>query len=83
MLATAHPAKFAEAVTQALANSTDFDFDRDVLPSEFIGLLDKERRVIDVAKADIDLVKEAIESIVGREAKMAHDGDGKLPATGL
>lgn len=68
MLATAHPAKFSEAVTRALVNSSEFDFERDVLPKEFVGLLEKERRVVDVAKADVDLVKAAIEEIVGREA---------------
>ncbi|KAI0301245.1 tryptophan synthase beta subunit-like PLP-dependent enzyme [Russula brevipes] len=48
VLSTAHPAKFSEAVTKALSTSQGFDFDRDVLPHEFRGLLEKERRVIDV-----------------------------------
>ncbi|TFK29566.1 tryptophan synthase beta subunit-like PLP-dependent enzyme [Coprinopsis marcescibilis] len=61
VLSTAHPAKFLEAVSRALEGSSSFNFERDVLPSEFHGLLDKERRVIDVEKADVDLVKEVIE----------------------
>jgi threonine synthase len=60
-MSTAHPAKFSEAVSQALAQCTKFDFERDVLPEEFKGLLEKERRVVDVEKPDIGLVKEVIE----------------------
>jgi threonine synthase len=44
-----------------------FNFDRDVLPEEFRGLLQKERRVIDVDAADVDLVKNVIESKVDTE----------------
>ncbi|KZT22292.1 threonine synthase [Neolentinus lepideus HHB14362 ss-1] len=61
VLSTAHPAKFAEAVTCALSDVSQFDFDRDVLPEEFKGLLMKEKRVIDVERAEIELVKEIIE----------------------
>lgn len=45
-LATAHPAKFAGAVELSL-EGTGFDFDK-VLPQEFRGLAEKERRVTDV-----------------------------------
>ena len=38
----AHSAKVSEAVTNALSTSQDFDFERDVLPQEFRGLLGKE-----------------------------------------
>ncbi|KAJ2925308.1 hypothetical protein H1R20_g11732, partial [Candolleomyces eurysporus] len=62
VLSTAHPAKFSEAVSRALDGSPKFDFDRDVFPSELRGLLEKERRVIDVERPDIDLVKAVIES---------------------
>lgn len=49
VLSTAHPAKFAEAVTSSLESSgASFNFERDVLPKEMIGLLEKERRVIHV-----------------------------------
>lgn len=43
-LATAHPAKFANAVDLALKDEADFSFNT-VLPEEFVGLEKKERRV--------------------------------------
>lgn len=53
VLSTAHPAKFAEAVTSSLsASGVPFDFERDVLPVEMRGLLQKKRRVEDVHVAD-------------------------------
>jgi threonine synthase len=61
ILSTAHPAKFSEAVSKALEGSSKFNFERDVLPTEFHGLLEKERSVIDVDRPDIDLVKAVIE----------------------
>ena len=61
-LSTAHPAKFSEAVTKALVTSQGFNFERDVLPQEFRGLLEKERRVIDVDGPSEELVKKVIES---------------------
>ncbi|KAL0071295.1 threonine synthase [Marasmius tenuissimus] len=61
VLSTAHPAKFSEAVTKALEGLENFNFEASVLPEEFKGLLAKERRVIDVESASIDLVKEVIE----------------------
>ncbi|TBU63567.1 threonine synthase [Dichomitus squalens] len=64
VLSTAHPAKFSEAVTRALEGSPSFNFERDVLPPEFKGLLERERRVIDVEGADVELVKEVIEKYV-------------------
>jgi len=64
ILSTAHPAKFSEAVTRALQSSSHFDFERDVLPEEFHGLLDKEKRVVDIEIPDLALVKDAIEKIV-------------------
>ena len=64
VLSTAHPAKFSDAVTRALANSSNFDFERDVLPKEFEGLLERERRVIDVGAPSADLVKRVIEDHV-------------------
>jgi threonine synthase len=65
VLSTAHPAKFSEAVTEALSASQGFDFDRDLLPQEFRGLLEKERRVIDVDEPSDEQVKKVIESKVG------------------
>ncbi|KIY67453.1 tryptophan synthase beta subunit-like PLP-dependent enzyme [Cylindrobasidium torrendii FP15055 ss-10] len=64
VLSTAHPAKFSEAVSLALKDSAQFDFDRDVMPEEFKGLLQKERRVIDVERPDIQLVKDVVEQHV-------------------
>ncbi len=61
VLSTAHPAKFSEAVTRALEGAAGFDFEKDVLPVEFKGLLEKERRVIDVEAPKIELVKKVIE----------------------
>nr|GAT45959.1 tryptophan synthase beta subunit-like PLP-dependent enzyme [Mycena chlorophos] len=61
MLSTAHPAKFSEAVALALRENPSFDFERDVLPPEFVGLLEKERNVVDVPRADVGLVKKVIE----------------------
>lgn len=61
VLSTAHPAKFSEAVTRALQYSQSFNFEKDVLPSEFRGLLEKERKVIDVEAPTVELVKEVIE----------------------
>lgn len=59
VLSTAHPAKFNEAVSASLINSQGFDFQRDVMPKEFDGLLDLPRRVIDV-KGTGEAVKEVV-----------------------
>ncbi|KAF8074012.1 tryptophan synthase beta subunit-like PLP-dependent enzyme [Lyophyllum atratum] len=75
VLSTAHPAKFSEAVSRALAGSPQFNFDRDVLPEEFRGLLDKEKRIIDVARPDVELVKGVIESVMGHQ-------NGKIEGSG-
>lgn len=63
MLSTAHPAKFSEAVSRALEGIEGFNFARDVLPVQFRGLLEKERRVVDVEKPDVELVKAVIDGI--------------------
>jgi threonine synthase len=65
ILATAAPAKFSDAVSKALENETDFDFERDALPVEFKGLLDLPRRVIDV-KNDREQVKQVIRENVDK-----------------
>ena len=44
VLSTAHPARFSKAVTKALSTSQGLEFERDVLPQEFRGLLGKESR---------------------------------------
>ncbi|KAL8770201.1 MAG: hypothetical protein Q9209_004043 [Squamulea sp. 1 TL-2023] len=50
-LATAHPAKFSNAVEMALKEEPGFEF-KNVLPEQFIGLDELPRRVTDVKKAD-------------------------------
>ncbi|KAG7095850.1 hypothetical protein E1B28_006545 [Marasmius oreades] len=62
VLSTAHPAKFSEAVTKALYDIANFNFEAHVLPEEFKGLLSKERRIIEVESANVELVKKVIES---------------------
>ncbi|KAJ7628576.1 tryptophan synthase beta subunit-like PLP-dependent enzyme [Roridomyces roridus] len=62
VLSTAHPAKFSEAVTRALSGNPSFNFEKDVLPVEFVGLLEKKRNVVDVPRPDISSVKAVIES---------------------
>jgi threonine synthase len=64
VLSTAHPAKFSESVSRALEGSPNFNFDRDVLPPEFRGLLEKERRVIEVERPEGELVKAVIERVL-------------------
>jgi threonine synthase len=66
VLSTAHPAKFSEAVSQSLSASTEFDFERDVLPDEFRGLLERPRRVIDVPTPEVALVKNIIIETLGK-----------------
>ncbi|MCJ1473285.1 threonine synthase [Lambiella insularis] len=65
-LATAHPAKFASAVQLALSQETGFDFEKEILPKEFVGLENKERRVRNVSKAE---GLEGIRRIIGEEVK--------------
>ncbi|VDB83200.1 unnamed protein product [Peniophora sp. CBMAI 1063] len=76
VLSTAHPAKFSEAVTKALNGSLGVNFDRDVLPKEFVGLLEKERRVIDVEAPKVELVKEVVE----KYAQKVEGGAGSGPS---
>ncbi|KAF8311930.1 threonine synthase [Cantharellus anzutake] len=65
ILSTAHPAKFSEAVTKALSSNPSLDFDQDVLPSQFKGLLEKERRVIDVEEPSVEKVRVVISRTLG------------------
>lgn len=66
-LATAHPAKFSEAVENALNSVAGFNFEKDVLPTEFHGLLNKERRVTHVERADPQLIIQVIEKELREE----------------
>ncbi|KAK3955897.1 tryptophan synthase beta subunit-like PLP-dependent enzyme [Pseudoneurospora amorphoporcata] len=65
-LSTAHPAKFSGAVTLALQDEADFDFAAKVLPQEFVGLDQKEKRVNDVAN-DWTAVRELVRKQVEEE----------------
>ncbi|MCO5585217.1 hypothetical protein L7F22_039149 [Adiantum nelumboides] len=78
VLSTAHPAKFAEAVTSSLESANvPFDFEKDVLPKEMVGLLEKERRVEDVRLADaadskgstVDRLCQATRQVLDRNAQ--------------
>ena len=68
VLSTAHPAKFSEAVARSLVDETEFTFDRDVLPEEFKGLLERERRVVDVDAPEVSMVKDVIEDAISKVA---------------
>ena len=50
-LATAHPAKFSSSVEKALEKEPDFIFDH-ILPEEFRGLEDRERRLLRLDKKE-------------------------------
>lgn len=77
VLSTAHPAKFAEAVTSALVSSgVKFDFARDVLPAEMRGLLQKKRRVGDIKVADGG-ESEALPSLIKATAKVLEREAGR------
>jgi threonine synthase len=54
VFSTAHPTKFSEMVPYALRIPSHFNFERDVLPDEFRGLLEKEKE-LDVDKPEVDL----------------------------
>lgn len=63
-LCTAHPAKFANAVDQALTGAEGYDFKEKVLPPEFVGMEDREKRVAFVENdwtAVRELVKKQVE----------------------
>lgn len=68
-LSTAHPAKFSHAVDLALAGVNSYNFEAHVRPVEFIGLESRERRVRDVEKADIELVRSVVEEELEREGR--------------
>lgn len=59
-LSTAHPAKFADAVNEALNEFDGYSFEKDVLPEELKQLAAKEMKRVFIEKADVELVKAAI-----------------------
>ncbi|CAG8597886.1 20335_t:CDS:2 [Gigaspora margarita] len=58
-LATAHPAKFSAAVDESLKSFSEFKF-QEILPKEFVGLLEKEKRCI--YKAGPKMVKRLLKA---------------------
>ena len=70
VLATAHPAKFSEAVKKALSQSRPFDFDKEVLPPEFVGMLDREARVRSVKQgASVQELRAILDEDIAAEAR--------------
>ncbi|KAI8961110.1 threonine synthase [Daldinia sp. FL1419] len=67
-LSTAHPAKFAGAVELALKDEPGFSFEEKVLPPEFKGLEEKEKRVTEVEN-DWQMVREIVKKQVEEELK--------------
>lgn len=65
-LSTAHPAKFAGAVTTALKDEESFNFEETVLPAEFVELAKKETRLKEAENS-----WEAVREIVIKQVK--HD----------
>lgn len=70
-LSTAHPAKFAGAVDMALREAEGFNFEKDVLPKEFVGLEQKEKRVTTVENS-WEKVREIVKAQVEQELREAH-----------
>lgn len=69
-LSTAHPAKFAGAVEEALKDEAGFNFAEKVLPTEFVGLSEKEKRVTSVEnswEAVREIVKKQVEEELSAE----------------
>ncbi|KAH9811250.1 tryptophan synthase beta subunit-like PLP-dependent enzyme [Melampsora americana] len=63
VLATAHPAKFSEAVERGLSDSkswNEVDFETDVLPEAFKGLLEKPKKIIPVHGIEAWKTKEIV-----------------------
>lgn len=67
-LSTAHPAKFSGAVELALKDQKEFDFTKQVLPEDFVGLAEKEKRVTEVA-ANWQEVREIVKKQVEEDLK--------------
>ena len=75
-LATAHPAKFANAVELALKDEKDFSFEK-ILPEQFVGLAKMEKKVIEVgANAGLEGIREIIMREVGREKEARAEANG-------
>ncbi|PKS12162.1 hypothetical protein jhhlp_001460, partial [Lomentospora prolificans] len=69
-LSTAHPAKFAGAVELALKEEPGFSFEEKVLPPEFVGLDQREKRLTQVGN-DWQKVREIVRNQVDQELSQA------------
>lgn len=67
-LSTAHPAKFSDAVDQALKGLEGYNFERDVLPQEFKDFANKEKKKL-FSKADVNEVEKIIVEELAKENK--------------
>ncbi|KAE8395954.1 threonine synthase [Aspergillus alliaceus] len=72
-LSTAHPAKFSDAVNEALKEEAGFDFETQVLPDELKALLQKETRVTEVENS-WQAVREILKSQVQEDVKAQEGG---------
>lgn len=59
-LATAHPAKFADAVNKALKEFPGYSFEDDVLPEEFKDMKTKESRALSADNTKLETLKQLI-----------------------
>ncbi|ODV60254.1 threonine synthase THR4 [Ascoidea rubescens DSM 1968] len=69
-LSTAHPAKFADAVNEALEENKGYNFDNDVLPEELKSLGKEGRRVTFVDDNSVSEVKKVIIEKLAEENKI-------------
>lgn len=60
VLSTAHPAKFSEAVTAALSDEADFDFQKEVFPAEFHDMMNAKNKKIFAKSNTVDEIKNII-----------------------
>jgi threonine synthase len=82
-LATAHPAKFSEAVTGSLSTAkVPFDFEKDVLPKEMIGLLEKKRRMESVYLKDATSSQHPSSTVVEKLAQGTRKAIEKFASPG-
>lgn len=54
---------------KALEQDSSFKFDRDVLPDEFKGLLERERRVLDVQGSDFQQLLDGTKTTIQQQLK--------------
>ncbi|KAI9226860.1 MAG: tryptophan synthase beta subunit-like PLP-dependent enzyme [Piptocephalis tieghemiana] len=66
-LSTAHPAKFEEAVGEALSGCKDWKGMDDLRPESVRGLQGLPRRCIDLGKVTWEEVRDVVDEIVGRD----------------